>query len=973
MATIGAPFVLLISSSMLKPAARKLFEGFYDSLAQGYGIGVALDNARLALLENTERREIHRFKERLTIHVHDWFTPVLYQPGADAALLTQPQNAQPVPRQEIITGSNLTTISEAGFFGRWRELWQIEHWFVRGVRCVSINSFGGEGKTYLAREVGRWLHRTGFFKRVVFVDYANFQGTDAVSAVVSMIAAVSHKNLLDSEAATDALRRVPTLLILDNLETLEKNSPHSLPNLKIPPLEDWGAALQTSTTNGSSLKQLLDMAQKWSETGQSRVLFTTRQPSLPHAAFPSQGGLRYCQLSLPRLDENEALRYFDALMNLPPEPAYGMPPREAVEQMFKRIDYHPFSINLLARQLKYDSVKNLDVRLERALRGLPANMPQAEKSLVVSLNLVLETLEPMVLQLISKLGVFQGGAFENALQAITEISEAQWQQLRQILEATALIQPEYLNGVAAPYLKFHPSLAPILWGRLSTAEQQALIERHRLGYYELSNFLYAEEKDNPTQTGAIERKELPNLLCAVRGAVKTNKQWAAPFADNVKSFLVDFGLKSDIEQLTTETAAVTTPPLVTPPQPELATLSEQGKEFYNAKRYQDAQAVFERILERLGNIASYEHAIALGWLGRCLAELNQLNLAADYFQQALSELRLLESSPIIRQEIGWLQIYLATVLKEIEDYAGAKEAYEVALPIMQETRNTHNEAVIQSQLGTLAMLQGNLIEAEQRLSLALPLFQQLKKPLSEADAWHSLGEIHQQVKNLQAAAQAYQQAAQIREQQGELAAAAKSWYQFAQVNQTLGNLSQAETGYGKAIEFAKTNKDWIGIANGLYSLADLLHNQPLRLDEARQFAETGLSVSKTLDPNVATIWKTYSLLAKIAELQNDALQAHNYRCLARETKANSAQAQNELQQHQQFIDAVVAAVAKPALQSQLESMLQKREAKGWTQLTAAIRRVLAGDRDWNMLCDAERLDLLDSVILQKILQRVSNQ
>jgi len=34
---------------------------------------------------------------------------------------------------------------------------------------------------------------------------------------------------------------------------------------------------------------------------------------------------------------------------------------------------------------------------------------------------------------------------------------------------------------------------------------------------------------------------------------------------------------------------------------------------------------------------------------------------------------------------------------------------------------------------------------------------------------------------------------------------------------------------------------------------------------------------------------------------------------------------------------------------------------------------LAGNRDWNMLCDAEGLDLLDSVILQQILQRVSNR
>ena len=142
MAAMGVPFVLLISSSMLKPATKQLFNKFYASLAQGHNLGTALDQARLTLLEDTERREVQQFRERLKIHIFDWFVPILYQQGLDTPLLTQGQIG--ISHSVAKTaGSNLPAPPISGFFGRWQELWQIEHWFRNGVRCVSINSFGG--------------------------------------------------------------------------------------------------------------------------------------------------------------------------------------------------------------------------------------------------------------------------------------------------------------------------------------------------------------------------------------------------------------------------------------------------------------------------------------------------------------------------------------------------------------------------------------------------------------------------------------------------------------------------------------------------------------------------------------------------------------------------------------------------------------------------------------------------------------
>ena len=72
-----------------------------------------------------------------------------------------------------------------------------------------VNGFGGEGKTYLAQEVGRWLQRAGMFKRVCFVGYAAFQGNDAVGLAVSTLGTTLGESLLDAKAATAALTETP--------------------------------------------------------------------------------------------------------------------------------------------------------------------------------------------------------------------------------------------------------------------------------------------------------------------------------------------------------------------------------------------------------------------------------------------------------------------------------------------------------------------------------------------------------------------------------------------------------------------------------------------------------------------------------------------------------------------------------------------------------------------------------------------
>jgi CHAT domain-containing protein len=171
----------------------------------------------------------------------------------------------------------------------------------------------------------------------------------------------------------------------------------------------------------------------------------------------------------------------------------------------------------------------------------------------------------------------------------------------------------------------------------------------------------------------------------------------------------------------------------------------------------------------------------------------------------------------------------------------------------------------------------------------------------------------------------------------------------------------------KALQGFQTIGDKYSESKALLNLAVLLTNQPNRLLEAHQLATAALAIDRTLD-STPEIWKTYILLAKIVTTQGETDTAKEYRQLARTTKVAFAGTQYELQQHESFIAAVVAAVGDKAAQAELEPILTQGVEKGRGQIVAAIRRVLAGEREVEVLWDD--LDLDDSMIIAAILGRV---
>ncbi|MEQ9372367.1 MAG: CHAT domain-containing protein [Coleofasciculus chthonoplastes F3-SA18-01] len=931
----GISAVLAMTHSVLVRTTRQLFATFYQRLVSGEGIGEALDNARRDLYLNRERGERQRGDKRITLKLQDWFLPALYQAGKDTPFLSDLTPPAPLKSDGRGQGSiwgNIRPLQEAGFFGRSHELWQIERWFVQGTRRITVSGFGGQGKTFLVEEAGRWLHRTGMVERVCFVDYAAFQGVDAVGLAVSTLAMVLGKSLVDESAVNQALQETPTLVILDNLESLQPQP----------------------------LRELLDVAKDRSEVGDCRVLLTTRMLDFHHPDYATEGSLRHRSLPLGGLAQEDALAYFQKLMEFPPAPQFDLPQREVLERLFKLVDFHPLSIGLLARQLKIRRPAELGERLEALVAQTPDN------PLLASLNLSLERLDDEAQQLLPRLGVFQGGALESNLVIIAEFSQEQWQKLRPALEATGLIQPEIMPGFAVPYLKFHPTLSLTLWSQLSPVAQAKLLARHRQRYYKVSDYLYQKDIRNPQHIRTLTQKELPNLMYAVRGALDVGEEWAAEFVDCVNKFLYHFGLNRDREALSQ--VAIKMGEQVGS-QTWLPKKINLGEELYRKGQYQQAEQVFSEIVVGLGDHPSYELCVALGRVGRCLTHQGKASKGVKLYHQGLEVANQLEESEGVKRQIGILQSELADAFYQIHRYDQAHIAYEVALTVAKEQKDARQIAIVEAQLGTVALLLGKIPEAEQRCHQAVKAFRQLNEPAMEAAAWHQLGRVYETLNQWDEAEQAYRESARIQEYRDNIAGAVNTWNQLAILNKYAGKTENAESWYRKALNTYRklgSKKDIFIVLN---NLADLLQNQSNRLQEAHQLAEEALAISKTLDPASAEVWKTYTILANIADKQNETTQAQEYRHLSREAIAR-VETQYLLEKYRQLIAEVVATVDKEEVNKELKPGLEEIARRGGGNLVFAINRIFNGERDENILC--ESLDLAGSMIIYAILRGIAD-
>lgn len=935
----GIPVVLAMTHSVLVAAATKLFGEFYQQLAEGQQVGVALGLARETLHAQMGRGSRTRLNEIVELQLEDWFIPALYGAAEVDPVLLQPLSRH-VTHTEVATkrAGNLPQLQNLGFIGRARELWAIEQAFIAGVRRATISGFGGQGKSYLAAETADWLCRTGMFETVCWVTFQSFQGVDALGLAVSTLATVLETSLVDAVSAQEALQNQAVLIVLDNLDDVQTEP----------------------------LQELLVAAKHWSEVGQSRILLTTRQDTLRVQGYETKESPEHLQLNLQGLAPSDALALFERVWELPPVATVKLPDQNSLRRLFAMVSCHPLSIRLLGRELKRQSTGDIGVALARLLQETQET--NKDRNLLASLRLSLERLEAEVRLWLPKLGVFEGGVWEPLVAEVTGLKTEQWERLRDALQDVGLVHPEVIPGIEAPFLRFHPTLRPVLWQEMSRKEQEAQIlqAKYRQAYAQLVTDLYQQERTTPIQARQLVQQELPNFLKATYEALTIGDEFAIEFAGLTGIFLGFFGLNKEFNLLEQHIRSV---------RREVRSRSWynqrhiMGEQLLNTGRVAEALPVFKEMLTELGVEYVDIRCITLISIGRCLKLQGQLPQAVESFREAMTVAAQLEQQQHAQRVVSATQVELANVLRDMGQASNARTAYETALSIAQELKDERQIAVVEGQLGSLELYLGNITEAQRRFTVAIQKTRELQEPVGESIFWNQLGIAHQEAGQLEAAEEAYRESARIKEALGNLTSAAKTWNQLALVCHLSGKLETAEAWYRKALVVNRRDNNPLALGENISNLASLLQDQGGRLDEAMQLAKEALAVFQTVNPEAAKIWKIYTLLATIAERQNNLNQAKVYRQQAREARVAYTGAQYELLQWQQMISLVVNATRNTAARQQLEEGLRVLADNGRINLVEAVRMVLAGTRSIDLLC--KDLNLEEEAIVLAILQQLT--
>ena len=440
-------------------------------------------------------------------------------------------------KQDLFKYGSLPSTTK--FFGRKQELQQIETIFTKSRRLV-ITGIDGQGKTNLAIEIGRRSK-----KKVCFIDYVAGSNINAIDLAVKTLADVmdSHAVAKGVAEATEALNKIPTLLIFDNLENVQSQQ----------------------------LVSLLKVAKQWSETGKCRVLITSK--TFDYKSYDNE----YKKLALSGLIEKDAIEYFQYTWQLAGD--LKLPKSSDLLQLFKLINFQPLLIKLLVKLLQEIQPIILKENLEKLL----SESNQANQLWLI-LNFILKNIKIEIqktgiaywlaevlhgnrntkklsinsktLKLLPRMGVFQNGAFEPDFLEITDITKRQWDLLNSVLLDIGLIQFEKLPLFKVPYIKYHPILAPILWSHMAAKEKNKVFRDYQQRYAQLSAYMSYEEGKNTDQVRNLIRRDFPNLIHAVNNALEAKVTWAPQFVKNLNLYLTVFGFEQDKELLTKKAEAM---------------------------------------------------------------------------------------------------------------------------------------------------------------------------------------------------------------------------------------------------------------------------------------------------------------------------------------------------------------------------------------------------------------------------------
>jgi tetratricopeptide (TPR) repeat protein len=860
----GVASVIAMSHSVLIETARRLVTAFYAALARGGRVGAAMLEAQRHLKDDTLRGRIFGAGE---LRLEDWFVPVLFQEKDDPQLFRHVPAQQTRDDFQTALRNRLGALPQpppTGFIGRSAELLTLER-LLRRERYAVLRGQGGEGKTALAAEFARWMVRSQRCRRATFVSVEvhctakavlDAIGRQLVGASYSVATADSLEQA--EQPIARALREQPTLLVVDNLESI----------LRPPYLADEMLVMLAENSR-NELALILGLCERLSRHGETRFVFTSREALPP----PFDGEINRHELH--RLHRDDAVKLVERVAHEGGTTGgVADTERAAIEDLVEAVHGHARTLALLAPSLRRIGAAATREALVELMADMDRRFPgQREKSLFASVELSLRRLSPENEQRVRVLSVFHGCVELSVLRIMMDWDDTVVTELRNELIETGLAEPHDVS-----HLSLDPGLCPYLRAQLDDAERDVLTTRWVKATCQYASFLLLLRRLKADAAATATLRELPNLVALLAQLSRArDAETTIQLAGIMRDLLETLGRPRILAWIgEVREAAVSCIGASGRHVQFIAAhgrISDQLARGEVSEALAGAQALYNQAntpgeQEYVG--AHNDLACASLLLGRVLIQSGSTEQALSCFDEAERRFQALEQPSHVGDPTESLNApHMAATcsferggcLLHLGRLDNAAEAYEEGVRRFKHVGDDRGIAATKAQLGTVRLLQFSYHEALDAYKEAREQFAQLGESVNVAILWHQTGMTHRRAGETELAEDAYRHALAIKVQLGDVRGQASTVAELGNLYMTTDRLVEAAPLYRTAADHFAAFGDVESEGRALENLGETLRCLG-RLDEARQAIHRAIHCKKECG-QAAEPWSTWETLAKL--------------------------------------------------------------------------------------------------------------
>ena len=841
----GAGSVVAMAYSVYAVAAAEFMAAFYERLFAGDTVSAAV---------TAGRRQLYRHGARPSpkgeLPLADWMVPVHYlrREVSFPGLVTARPAGEP-SLEEVLErlrhpeqAAARGVLAPVGVFtGRDALFFQLET-AARQQHVIVLHGPAGTGKTELAKAFGRWWADTGGVERPGWVFWHSFEPGLASFGLAGVISEIGLAVFGAGFAQLDEDQR--TGVVEEFLR--ERRALLIWDNFEsVRSLPDPAAA--TPPLEEIGCDQLRGFLHRLATGARSTVLITSRTTEtwLNDTSPASPGELR--RITVNGLLPQEAAEYADEL--LAPYPAAA--PRRASRtfgELMEWLDGHPLSMRLILPHLNTTDPKVLLEGLQGIgpLPGWDETQTGRAASLPASLHYSYAHLAPADQRLLTAVGLFHGVADADVLSLFSNVDGVpeQFADITPERWAAALdaaAEAGLLTALGASMYRLHPALPAYLTALWRTQEHTGYEIQRAAATWALLT-AYAAFGDWLGQQIASGEAGLAYIIIGLQRTM-----------GHLLGYALDHEHWAEAEHI-----------------------ARPLKEYWEARGLSaeaDAWTDWVRaaVEDPTGAPAALDSAAGSLWLFVTTAQATrqlysgQLAKGERTHREILAMLEAQPDSPHRQNNLAVRYHLIGSAALEQGRLDEAEGWYTRSAALNEELGNQSRLAMCYHQLGMVAQERGRLDEAEDWYTRSLAIKEELGDQPLLATSYHQLGIVAQLRGRLDEAEDWYTRSLAIKEELGDRPLLATSYHQLGIVAQLRGRLDEAEDWYTRSLAIKEELGDRPLLATSYYQLGRVAELRG-RLDEAEGWYTRSLAIQEELGdrPRLAA---SYHQLGMVAQLR----------------------------------------------------------------------------------------------------------